>query len=58
MTSRLSFVDIFEEGNLDFMFHMQVTDPSGLKYMTVQAVYNNLDYDAFFLTITILSAKD
>jgi hypothetical protein len=50
-------VDILDDGNLDFMFHMQVADPSGTKYMTIQAVYNNVDYDAFFLTITILSSR-
>lgn len=57
VTSRLSFVDILEDGNLDFFFHMQVTDTSGIKYMTLQAVYNNVDYDAFFLTISILTSK-
>lgn len=57
VTSRLSFIDILEDGNLDFFFHMQMTDPSGVKYMTLQAVYNNLDYDAFFLTISILTSK-
>lgn len=57
VTSRLSFVDILEDGNLDFFFHMQMTDPSGVKYMTLQAVYNNADYDAFFLTISILTSR-
>lgn len=57
VTSRLSFVDILEDGNLDFFFHMQITDPSGIKYTTLQAVYNNVDYDAFFLTISILTSR-
>ena len=35
---------------------MQV-DLNGMKYMTIQAVYNNIGYDAFFLTITILTAN-
>ena len=36
---------------------MQLTDTSGTKYMSLQAVYNNVDYDAFFLTISILTSK-
>jgi hypothetical protein len=38
------------------MFHLQVADPTGIKYTTIQTVYNNMDYDAFFLTITIYSS--
>ena len=40
------------------MFHLQTADPTGLKYMTIQTVYNNMDYDAFFLMITILTSVD
>ena len=40
------------------MFHLQVADPSGIKYTTIQPVYNNVDYDAFFLMITILTSID
>jgi hypothetical protein len=58
VTPKLSFIDILDDGHLDFMFHMQVTDPTGLKYITIQAVYNNVDYDAFFLTITIFTSRD
>lgn len=38
------------------MFQVQVADPTGIKYTTIQTVFNNVDYDAFFLTITIYSS--
>jgi hypothetical protein len=58
VTPKLSFIDILDDGHLDFMFHMQVVDPTGIKYTTIQAVYNNVDYDAFFMTITIFTYLD
>jgi hypothetical protein len=40
------------------MLNQQITDASGLKALVLQPIYNNVDYDAFFLTITILAGND
>lgn len=58
MTPRLSFIDIFEDGNLDLMYHAQMTDSSGYRTVIIQPVYNNIDYDAFFLSILLLSSQN
>lgn len=55
VSTKLSFIDIFEDGTLDFMLNVQITDAKGSKTMIIQPVYNNIDYDAFFLTLTILA---
>lgn len=56
VSSKLSFIDILDDGHLDFFFHLQVSDSTGLKFITLQAIYNNVDYDAFFMTITIFTS--
>ena len=38
------------------MAEVQAKDENGL-FLTVQPIYNNFDYDAFFLTITVLSHR-
>ena len=35
---------------------MQTSDEKG-KYLTIQPIFNNVDYDAFFLTLTLLSHR-
>jgi len=58
VSTKLSFVDIGEDGSLDMMLNQQIVDSSGLKALVLQPIYNNADYDAFFLTITILAGND
>ena len=53
---RLSFVDIYNDGNLDFIAEVQVEDEKG-RYLHLQPVYNNYGYDAFFLTLTLLAPR-
>lgn len=55
--TRISFIDIFEDGNLDFIAEVQKEDSKG-RYLTIQPVYNNYGYDAFFLTITLLAPRN
>lgn len=42
---------------MDLMLNMQVVDEAGKHWLMIQPIYNNIDYDAFFLTITILAPR-
>lgn len=52
----MSFLDFLDDGNLDIFVESQLTDSIG-KYMALQSVYNTVDYDAFFIKMTILSRR-
>ena len=56
VSTRMSFVDFFDDGNLDLIVESQLTDSNG-KYIAIQPVYNTVDYDAFFIKMTILSRR-
>jgi hypothetical protein len=59
VSTRLSFINIGTYGNLDLFYHIELTDDiSGKKYSTLQTIFNNNDYDAFFLSVYMLSKQD
>lgn len=58
VSTKLSFIDIGEDGSLDMILNQQIVDNSGSKALILQPIYNNVDYDAFFLTITILTGNN
>jgi hypothetical protein len=40
------------------ILNQQIVDNTGSKSLILQPIYNNVDYDAFFLTITILTGSN
>jgi len=38
--------------------HCELLDTSGFSYISIQPIYNNNDYDAFFLSINLLQPYD
>jgi hypothetical protein len=57
-TLKISFFDFFSEGHLDFIANSYQIDALGFGYYKLQPVYNNVDYDAMFLSITVLKGKN
>jgi hypothetical protein len=52
----MSFVDIYDDGNMDLIVECQFQDAAG-KYIALQPVYNTNDFDAFFIKMTILARR-
>jgi len=57
VSTRLSFLDFLDDGNLDIFVEGQLQDAAG-RYIAIQPVYNTVDYDAFFIKMTILSRRN
>ena len=53
----ISFLDFYQDGNLDLIANVQKINSEGLRYLTMQPIYNNIGYDAFFLTISLMSYR-
>jgi len=56
--NNLSFLDFYQDGNLDLIANVQKINSEGKRYLTIQAVYNNVGYDAFFLTLTLMTYRN
>ena len=53
IVKRISFLDILEDGSLDLFAQLPTENNSG-RYLTITPIFNNNDYDAFFLSVTVL----
>lgn len=54
----ISFLDFYQDGTLDLMANVQKLNSEGKRYHSIQPIYNNVGYDAFFLTLTLMGYRN